>query len=73
VFIIICGIFSDLVGSKILELPYSNTRYSLFIVLPKASVGVQRLEQALMKRERLDDLLLTNMPAPSETIVLLPR
>ncbi|XP_076468339.1 antichymotrypsin-2-like [Babylonia areolata] len=57
--------------AKVLELPYSNTRYSLFIFLPRPPTSVHEVERGL--RAHSLHSVLQDMPAPAMTIVLLPK
>ena len=62
-------------GAKVLELPYANPRYSLFVFLPRgpsSSSGLQDLERRLSDPGSLQQAL-RDMPDPSMTIVLLPK
>ncbi|KAL8609839.1 hypothetical protein ACOMHN_020674 [Nucella lapillus] len=59
------------IGAKVLEIPYSNTRYSLYVFLPRASARLRDVERGL-KIHKLHTLL-QDMPEPTMTIVLLPK
>lgn len=61
----------DEVSAKVLELPYANARYSLFLFLPRSSGGMQKLERGL--KTHSIQALLHDMPEPGMTIVMLPK
>ena len=59
-------------GAKVLELPYANPRYSLFVFLPRSPGGLRALERGLKTPRSVQDLL-RDMPEPAVTIVMLPK
>ncbi|KAK7109167.1 hypothetical protein V1264_013256 [Littorina saxatilis] len=58
-------------GAKVLEVPYANQRYSLFVVLPKSASRLHEVEQGFQTLNLLDAL--SDMPQPAMTIVILPK